>query len=139
MNLPWGLSRCQLKRTTWSLEEVCLQQSKFISNSLDSATKSTYNSGLQSYLTFCNIHKLDPDPTADMLSLFVAYMAKQNGPSGKLISTRTITSYLSGVAHLLEPYFPNVREARKNLLVVKTLHYEELGRWSANLWLGSYQ
>src|SRR5260370_28655973 len=48
-------------------------------------------------------------------------MAKQNGPSGKLISTRTINSYLSGVAHLLEPYFPNVREARKNPLVVKTL------------------
>jgi hypothetical protein len=72
-------------------------------------------------LIHSQIHHYDPEPTPNMISLFVSYMVKQTGPSGKLISIRTITSYLSGLAHHLEPFYPSVRDARKHPMVVNTL------------------
>ena len=59
-------------------------------------------------LTFCKLHHFDIEPTPDRLSLFIAYLACQTGPLGKLISIPTITSYLSGVTHFLEPSYPNI-------------------------------
>ena len=78
-------------------------------------------SGLQSFLAFCKLHYLKPNPAPDTLSLFIAYMAKQKGPSGNLILHQTINSYLSGIAHYLEPYFAEMRATREHPLVVKTL------------------
>jgi len=74
-----------------------------------------------SYLAFCKHHSFDLNPTPDTLSLFIAYMACQTGPLGQLISIQTINSYLLGISHHLQPYFPNVSEARRHPLVVDTL------------------
>src|SRR5258708_18173967 len=73
------------------------------------------------YITFCNLHNLDLDPSPDTLSYFISFMAHQTSPLGKLISIHTILSYLSGIAHHLEPFYPSVRSMRKPQVVVKTL------------------
>jgi hypothetical protein len=52
------------------------------------------------------LHDLDSDPTPDAVSMFIPYMGRQTGHAGKLISTRTISSCLSSLAHHLEPLLP---------------------------------
>ena len=81
----------------------------------------TYQSGLNSYLSFCEQHNININPTPDTLSLFITYMAQQMGPSGKLISIQTILSYLSGITNLLEPEYPAVHQARNHPIVFQTL------------------
>ncbi len=77
------------------------------------------------YITFCNLHHLDLKPSPDTLSFFISYMACQTGPSGKTISIQTISSYLSGIAHHLEPFYPSIWSIRKHPLVIKTLQGAE--------------
>ncbi len=80
---------------------------------------------MNSYITFCNLHHLDLKPLPDTLSFFISYMACQTGPSGKTISIQTISSYLSGIAHHLEPFYPSIWSIRKHPLVIKTLQGAE--------------
>src|SRR5258708_3606682 len=125
MNLQLGVRARQPKRATWTIDHLRSQRAIYLSNCLDTLTKTTYQSGMNSYITFCNTHNLDLDPSPDTLSFFISFMAHQIGPSGKPISIRMITSYLSGIAHHLEPFYPSIRSIRKHLLVVKTLQGAE--------------
>ncbi len=122
MNLQAGVQARQPKRAAWTLDHLRSQRAIYLSNCLDASTKITYQLGINSYVTFCNLHNFDLDPSLDTLSFFISFMAHQTGPMGNPISICTITSYLSGIAHHLEPFYPNIRAVRKHPLVVKTLH-----------------
>ena len=113
MNLSGKGSGRQPVRLAWSLERLENERANFRSSYLDKSTLATYKSGLNSYLAFCEQHNFDINPTPDTLSFFIAYMARQTGPSGRPISIRTITSYLSGITFYLEPSYPHVRDIRK--------------------------
>lgn len=54
------------------------------------------------------------EPTEDNLSFFAVYMCQ-------FIEPRSVSNYLSGISHQLQPYFPNVRNARKSEIVSRTL------------------
>ncbi len=125
MNLQAGVRVRQPKRAAWTIDHLRSQRAIYLSNCLDASTKTTYQSGLNSYLAFCSLHNLDIEPSPDTLSFYISFMARQTGPSRKLISICTITSYLSGISHHLEPFYPNIQPIRKHPLVVKTLHGAE--------------
>jgi len=69
---------------------------------------------LNSYLNFIKKHNYSLDPTADTLSLFTVYMCHHIKPG-------SVGTYLSGICHQLEPYFPDVRISRNSALVHCTL------------------
>src|SRR5260370_13266503 len=125
MNIQAGVRAHQPKRAAWTLDHLQSQQVIYLSNCLDASTKVSYQSGFNSYLAFCNLHNFDLEPSPETLSFFIAFMVRQSGPSGKTLSIRTITSYLSGIAHHLEPFYPIIRSVRKHPLVVKTLQGAE--------------
>ncbi|KAF7970636.1 hypothetical protein HWV62_23360 [Athelia sp. TMB] len=85
-----------------------------LGSSIDRSTNITYTSALQSYLTFCRLHSFPIDPTPDTLSFFTVYMSHHIKPS-------SVDSYLSGICNQLEPFFPDVRDARRHRLVTRTL------------------
>src|SRR5260370_36182409 len=91
----------QPKRAAWMRDHLQSQQDHYLSKCINVTTKATYQLRFNSYLAFCYRHKFNLDLTPDTLSLFIAYMACQTGPSGHLISVRTINLYLSGVNHHL--------------------------------------
>ncbi len=134
MNLWLGVQACQPKRAAWTLDCLWSQQAIYLSNCLDASTKITYQSGMNSYITFCNLHHLDLEPLPDTLSFFISYMAHQTGPSGKTISIWTISSYLSGIAHHLEPFYPSIRSIRKHPLVIKMIQGAEKTDGHSILW-----
>ena len=122
MNLPWKVSARQPQRATWTCDQLQYQRAFFMSGSIDSTSASTYSSGFQSYWAFCRRHAFDLEPTVDTLSFHIAYMAKQDNPvTKKPISARTISSYLSGIANTLEPYYPDIRKIRRHPFIIKTL------------------
>ncbi|KAF6761394.1 hypothetical protein DFP72DRAFT_778657, partial [Ephemerocybe angulata] len=59
-------------------------------------------------------HHLHIQPTENTLSFYVTFMARYINP-------RSITAYLSGICHQLEPYYPNVRALRLSSVVTRTL------------------
>src|SRR5258708_4578907 len=122
MNIQAGVQACRPKRAAWTLDHLRSQQAIYLSNCLDASTKVSYQSGFNSYLTFCNLHNFDLEPSPETLSFFIAFMAR---PSGKTLSICTITSYLSGIAHHLEPFYSIIQSVRKHPLVVKTLQGAE--------------
>jgi hypothetical protein len=85
-----------------------------LANALDSSTRVTYNSHLQSYLNFCKIHNFPTDPTSDTLSFFIIYMSKHINP-------QSLLGYLSGIISCLKPIFLEVRENAKKQIVRRTL------------------
>ncbi len=104
----------QPKREPWSRERLVLERSIALSHTLDPSTRLTYSSGLNSYIEFVTIHDFPIEPTPDTLSFFVVFMSHHIDP-------RSVDSYLSGICSTLEPYFPNVRQARSSRLVAQTL------------------
>jgi len=60
------------------------------------------------------MHNYPLDPTPDTLSLFTVYMCHH-------IKPRSVGTYLSGICHQLEPYFPDVCISRNSALVHCTL------------------
>ncbi|KAJ6565731.1 hypothetical protein B0H10DRAFT_1663027, partial [Mycena sp. CBHHK59/15] len=60
------------------------------------------------------IHRLELNPTAETLSLYVVYMCHHIDP-------RSVNNYLSSISSELEPFYPNVRQNRKSMLVSRTL------------------
>ncbi|KAG2742324.1 hypothetical protein P692DRAFT_20750601, partial [Suillus brevipes Sb2] len=81
---------------------------------LDKSTNQTYSSAVNSYVTFCDLHRLALDPTPDTLSLFVTFMSAHINP-------RSVDNYLSGICSVLEEYYPHVRQHRRSRLVSRTL------------------
>lgn len=94
----------------------CLINKRSISlgYSLDASSFGAYTSALNSYITFCNLHNLPVDPTPDTLSFFVVFLSSH-------IEPRSVNSYLSGICQQLEPFFPEIRQNRKTLLVSRTM------------------
>lgn len=104
----------QPTRAPWSHERLVHERAVALGNALDKSTFKTYGSALNSYLAFVKNHNLPVKPTEDTLSFFTVYMSHHINP-------RSVNSYLSGIVHQLEPYFPSVRAARNSRLVSKTL------------------
>src|SRR5260221_1600471 len=138
MNLAGKGSGQQPKRLAWSLERLENERANFRSSYLDKSTLATYKSGLNSYLAFCERHNFDINPTLDTLSFFIAYMARQTGPSGRPISIRTITSYLSGITFYLEPSYPHVRDIRKLPIISQTIQDRKSTRLNSSHTVISY-
>ena len=113
MNLPPPSSR-QPVRAAWTLERLRFERMVALGSAIDRSTAITYSSALQSYVTFCQSHSFPIDPTPDTLSFFTVYMSHHIKPS-------SIDSYLSGICNQLEPFYPDVREARRHRLVTRTL------------------
>jgi hypothetical protein len=98
------------------LVQECLlvERSITLRCALDRSTQSVYSSALNSYLTFCELHHLDPDPTVNTLSLYITFMSHH-------IEPRSVRSYLAGIVSELEPSYLSVRPNRYSPLVVHTL------------------
>jgi hypothetical protein len=81
---------------------------------LDRSTQSVYSSALNFYLTFYELHHLDPDPTVNTLSLYITFMSHH-------IEPHSVHSDITGIVSELEPSYPYVRPNRYSPLVVRTL------------------
>jgi hypothetical protein len=112
--IPVALNARQPNREAWSLERLIHERSIFLGMALDSSSFRAYSSHLNSYLTFCNLHRLPIDPTPDTLSYFVTFMSHH-------IQPRSVDAYLSGIVNQLEPHFPHVRQSRHSPLVKRTV------------------
>jgi hypothetical protein len=104
----------QRVRAAWTIERLNFERSVALGFTLEASTSSAYDSHLNSYLNFCRLHGREVDPTPDTLSYYVVWLSHH-------IEPRSVDSYLSGIANKLELYFPQVREARRSALVVRTL------------------
>src|SRR5882724_5078912 len=98
----------------WSRDRLYRERAIVLGYALDISTLHTYNSHLQSFLSFCKLHSLPLDPTLDTLSFFVVFMSHH-------IKPLSVMQYLSSIINSLEPYFPDVRKHRNHTLVTHTL------------------
>ena len=96
------------------MDRLINERSISLGYSLDSSSFGAYTSALNSYLTFCNLHYFPVDPTPDTLSFYVVFLSSH-------ISPKSVNSYLSGICQQLEPFFPDIRQHRKSLLVSHTV------------------
>src|SRR5271155_6168462 len=104
----------QPTRGAWTMDRLVNERSISLGFSLDSSTFGTYTSALNSYLTFCNLHHLPVDPTPDTLSFYIVFLSSHINP-------KSVNSYLSGICQQLEPFFSEVRQNRKSVLVTRTM------------------
>jgi hypothetical protein len=102
------------KRLPWSRERLIHARAAALSLALERSTSAVYSSALQSYLRFCHIHGFGIEPTPQTMSFYVVYMCHH-------ISPNSIATYLSGIIHELEPFYPSTRDACHHRLVTKTL------------------
>lgn len=115
MILSLGRSSRQPKdRLRWRLNQFVHERNIVLGNALDRTTYASYSSHLNSWIAFCNTHEFPIEPTIDTLSFFVVYMSKHIDP-------RSVGKYLSGICHELEPYYPDVWQMHKHMLVSRTL------------------
>jgi hypothetical protein len=98
----------------WSREWLVRERAIALGQAIDVSTWKNYGSVLNSYLSFVRMHDMPVELTPDTLSLFSVYMCHHIKPD-------SVDTYLSGICHQLEPYFPNVREIHKSHLVHHTL------------------
>ncbi|KIJ50206.1 hypothetical protein M422DRAFT_159981 [Sphaerobolus stellatus SS14] len=94
------LSARQPKQEAWPIERLLREHAVALGHALESSTISAYDSHLQSYLSFCENHNFPIQPTIDTLSFYIIYMCHHVKPS-------TAGNYLSGICHLLKPYYPD--------------------------------
>ena len=104
----------QPPRQAWTHERLLREHAIALGQAVDNSTWKNYGSALNSYLNFIKLHNFPLDPTPDTLSLFTVYMCHH-------IKLRSVTTYLSGICHQLEPYFPDVRTTCNSALVHRTL------------------
>ena len=104
----------QPHREPWSREKLYHERAIALGQCIDLGTWKSYGSALNSYLNFVRIHNMPVEPTEDTLSFYVVFQCSVNKPD-------SVDSYLSGICHQLEPYFPNIRQMRKSSLVHRTL------------------
>ena len=104
----------QPHREPWTLERLNYERSILLGLSIDTSTATTYSSALNSYLTFCKMHKLPVEPTPQTLSYYTTFQSFHINP-------RSVDSYLSGICNQLEPFFPDVRKNRASSLVTRML------------------
>ena len=104
----------QPKRDAWTMDRLINERSITLGYSLDTSSFGTYTSALNSYLTFCNLHRLPVDPTPETLSLYAVFLSTHIKPD-------SVNSYLSGICRQLEPFFTEVRRNRNSMLVSQTM------------------
>ena len=104
----------QRARVAWTRERLLRERDLALGQSIDIVTWKNYGSALNSYLNFVRLHQFPVEPTPDILSFFTVYTSTYIKPD-------SVDTYLSGICHQLEPYFPNVRENRKSMLCKRTL------------------
>jgi hypothetical protein len=109
-----GVKSKQKPRPAWTRERLLHERSLALGHAIDTGTWKNYGSALNSYLTFVRIHDLPVEPTPDTISFYTVFMSHYVKPD-------TVDTYLSGVCHQLEPYFPSVRQIRKSMLCKRTL------------------
>ncbi|KAF8585145.1 hypothetical protein K439DRAFT_1344119 [Ramaria rubella] len=85
----------------WTRERLIHEWAIALGHLIELSTTQTYNSHLQSYLTFVKLHELPVESTADTLSFYVIFMAHH-------IKPQSVGAYLSGICNTLEPHFPNL-------------------------------
>ena len=105
----------QQKCECWSMDHLVHKQALTKGETIDISTKKSYGSTLNSYINFILLHNLPAEPTPDTLSLFIVYTTHY-------IKLDSMDSYLSGIAHQLKPFFPDVHKACSSPLVKRTLH-----------------
>jgi hypothetical protein len=98
----------------WTMDRLINERSFSLSSSLDTSSFGTYTSALNSYLTFCNLHHLPVNPTPDTLSFYVVFLSSHINP-------KSVNSYLLGICQQLEPFFPDVHQNCKTVLVSRTM------------------
>jgi len=104
----------QRKRERWSMERLWHEWALALGEAIDLSTRKSYGSAFNSYLNFVLMHHLPVEPTDDTLSLFTVYTSHYIKPD-------SVNSYLSGICHQLEDFFPDVRKARSSPLVRRML------------------
>ena len=111
-----GIKSRQRPRVAWTRERLLHERALELAlgQAIDTSTWKNYGSALNSYLTFVRIHNFPVEPTPDSLSFFTVFMCHHIKPD-------SVDSYLSGICHQLEPYFPGVRDIRKSMLCKRTL------------------
>jgi hypothetical protein len=109
-----GIKSKQRRRVAWTRERLLHERAIALGQAIDMSTWKNYGSALNSYLTFVRIHDFPVEPTAETLSFFTVYMCHHIKPD-------SVDSYLSGICHQLEPYFPSIRTIRKSMLCKRTL------------------
>ncbi|KAG1871099.1 hypothetical protein C8R48DRAFT_596260 [Suillus tomentosus] len=101
-------------REAWTEECLFRECSIVLGFAIETSTSAAYDSHLNSYITFCQLHHRPIDPTPDTLSYYVIWLAHH-------IEPRSVDNYLSGIANRLKMLFPDVRNARRSPLVSQTL------------------
>ena len=109
-----GVKSKQRRRLAWTRERLLRERAIALGQAIDISTWKNYGSALNSYLTFVRLHNFPVEPTADTISFFTVFMSHHIKPD-------SVDTYLSGICHQLEPYFPLVREIRKSMLCKRTL------------------
>lgn len=109
-----GVPSRQPVRNAWTLEKLQHERAIALGQAIGNRTWNNYGSALNSYLNFIHMHNFPVEPSPDTLSFFVVFMSSHIKPA-------SVDTYLSGICNQLEPYFPNVRNARKTPLVHRTL------------------
>jgi hypothetical protein len=104
----------QPPREAWTLERLNAELTINLGMAIDRSTRANYTSALNSYLTFCRLHGFDIEPTQRTLALYVTYQST-------FINPNSVDTYLSGICNQIKTHFPNVRKARKSLLVSRAL------------------
>lgn len=112
--IPRSTRARQHHRKPWPIDELFRKRAIALGMALGNSSRSSYTSATNSYLHFCDIHNFQVNPTAETLSLYVVYMSHHIDP-------RSVDQYLFGIASELEPYYPEVRQNRKSMLVSRTL------------------
>jgi hypothetical protein len=113
MNFELALSR-QPVWPPWTHEHLVRERAIALGHAIDHSTKLSYNSGTNSYLTFCHLHHRPIDPTPETLSFFTVFMCHHINP-------KSVDNYLSGVCNNLEGYFPHICASRNSALISCTL------------------
>jgi hypothetical protein len=98
----------------WSHEKLSHECTITLGHAIELSNFQTYNSHLQSYLTFCKIHGFPIDPTPDTLGFFVVFMSHHIKPA-------SVAAYLSGICNTLKPHFPLFHSAHNSPLVSRSL------------------
>jgi hypothetical protein len=101
-------------RQPWTADRLLYERSILLGMAIDNSTATTYTSATNSYLTFCMLHNMPIDPTAETLSYYVTFQSSHINP-------KSVESYLSGICNNLEPFFPEIRANRASALVKRTL------------------
>ena len=109
-----GVKSKQKHRHAWTRERLLHERAIALGQAIDTSTWKNYGSALNSYLTFVRIHDFPVEPTADTLSFFTVFMSHHIKPD-------SVDTYLSGICHQLEPYFPSIRGIRNSMLCKRTL------------------